>query len=44
MAWVAFDRAAIVLEAEGLKDPARRWRQVVAINIAKLPELAKRPQ
>jgi GH15 family glucan-1,4-alpha-glucosidase len=28
MAWVAFDRAAIVLEGEGLKDPARRWRQI----------------
>ncbi len=28
MAWVAFDRAALALEAEGLKDPARRWRQI----------------
>jgi GH15 family glucan-1,4-alpha-glucosidase len=28
MAWVAFDRAAIAVEAEGLKDRARRWRQL----------------
>jgi GH15 family glucan-1,4-alpha-glucosidase len=28
MAWVAFDRAAIALEDEGAKDPARRWRQI----------------
>ena len=28
MACVAFDRAAIALEDEGLKDPARRWRQI----------------
>ena len=28
MAWVAFDRAAIALEGEGLKDPARRGRQI----------------
>ena len=28
MAWVAFDRAAIAVEAEGLKDHARRWRQI----------------
>lgn len=28
MAWVAFDRAAMAVEAEGLKDHARRWRQI----------------
>jgi GH15 family glucan-1,4-alpha-glucosidase len=28
MAWVAFDRAAITLEEEGLKEPARRWRRI----------------
>jgi GH15 family glucan-1,4-alpha-glucosidase len=28
MAWVAFDRAATAVEAEGLKDHARRWRQI----------------
>ncbi len=28
MAWVAFDRAAMAVESEGHKDPARRWRQI----------------
>jgi GH15 family glucan-1,4-alpha-glucosidase len=28
MAWVAFDRVAIALEGEGLKEQARRWRQI----------------
>jgi GH15 family glucan-1,4-alpha-glucosidase len=28
MAWVAFDRAAMAVEAEGLKDHARRWREI----------------
>ena len=28
MAWVAFDRAATELEAQGLNEPARRWREI----------------
>jgi GH15 family glucan-1,4-alpha-glucosidase len=28
MAWVAVDRAAMAVESEGHKDPARRWRQI----------------
>ena len=28
MAWVAFDRAANEMKAEGLNDSARRWREI----------------
>ncbi len=38
MAWVAFDRAANEMKAEGLNDSARRWREIADEILAEICE------